>query len=570
MIAIHLDHIAVNFAGREIFASLDWEIHDDRCVGLVGPNGAGKSTLLKIIAGELVQDGGNVFRAKGLTIGYLPQELALSPDRTAWEEALTASEHITRLEQELARVEAKLGDPAVYGDEKALTRTLDAQARLLHEYEVAGGPGYETRVRETLHSLGFSDNDMSLETTALSGGQKKLVGLCKLLVTRPALLLLDEPDNHLDLEAKAALEKTIVNYEGAVVIVSHDRYLLDAVADEIADLEDGKIKVYLGNYSEYAFEKRTALLQQQQRYSIQQREIKRIETAGKRVLQWGRQYDNPKLVRRGKAILARLDKIERIERPVLERRKMGLELNGWRGSNKVLEIEGLEKSFGENCILRRINLLVRHGERVGLVGPNGAGKSLLLRMILGQDEPTAGEIIVGPSVRVGYYAQQHETLDYAQTLMDTVRRAAPMTEGNAVAFLGKFLFGYRQTTQKIESLSGGEHSRVQLALLMLSGANFLLLDEPTNNLDIASAEVLEDELDEFEGTVLAVSHDRYFLDRVATRIVELDEGTLTEYIGGWSDYASSVLPPSPVGAERLTGEGSGMGVISPARQAARR
>jgi ATP-binding cassette subfamily F protein 3 len=539
MIAINLDHIAINFAGREIFASLDWEIHDDRCVGLVGPNGAGKSTLLKIMAGELMPDGGNVFRAKGLTIGYLPQEVLLDRERTVWQEALAASQHIAQLEQELSRVETRLGDPAVYGDDKALTRALDAQARLLHEYEAAGGPSYESRVRESLLHLGFAEADLSLATTALSGGQRKLVGLCKLLVTRPALLLLDEPDNHLDLEAKAALEKTISDYEGAVVIVSHDRYLLDAVAGEIADLEDGRIKVYLGNYSEHAYEKRVALLRQQQLYSIQQREINRIETAGKRLLIWGRQYDNPKLVRRGKAMLARLDKIERIERPVLERRKMGLELNGWRGSNKVLEVRGLDKSFGENGVLRGVDLLVRHSERVGLVGPNGAGKSLLLRMILGQDEPTAGEIVVGPSVRVGYYAQQHETLDHSRTLLDTIRRAAPMTEQGAVAFLGKFLFGYRQSMQKIGSLSGGERSRVQLALLMLSGANFLLLDEPTNNLDIASAEVLEDQLDEFEGTVLAVSHDRYFLDRAVTRIVELDEGKLTEYLGGWSDYQNA-------------------------------
>jgi len=540
MIAIHLDHIAINFAGREIFSALDWEIHDDCCVGLVGPNGSGKSTLLKIVAGELTQDGGNVFRAKGLTIGYLPQEVTLDPNRTVWQEALTASPNIARLEQELARVEARLGDPSVYGDEKALARALDAQARLLHEYEAAGGPGYASRVRETLRSLDFSESDLALSTTALSGGQKKLVGLCKLLVTRPTLLLLDEPDNHLDLAAKAMLEKTIAGYEGAVVIVSHDRYLLDAVAEEIADLEDGKIQVYIGNYSEHAYEKRTALMRRQQLYSIQQREIKRIETAGKRVLQWGRQYDNPKLVRRGKAILARLDKIERIPRPVIERRAMGLELNGWRGSNKVLEITGLEKSFDDRHVLRGVDLLARHGERVGLVGPNGAGKSLLLRMILGQDEPTAGEIVVGPSVRVGYYAQQHETLDYSRTLIDTIRRAAPMTEQNAVAFLGKFLFGYRQTTLKISSLSGGERSRMQLALLMLSGANLLLLDEPTNNLDIASAEVLEDQLDEFEGTVLAVSHDRYFLDRVVTRIVELDEGEIREYVGGWSDYQSNV------------------------------
>jgi len=543
MIAVHLDHVAINFAGREIFSRLDWEIHDDRCVGLVGPNGSGKSTLLKIIAGELSQDAGNVFRAKGLTIGYLAQEVTLDPEWTVWQEALTASPDIARLEGELARVESRLGDPAVYGDEKALIRALDAQARLLHEYEAAGGPGYQSRMQDTLHSRGFSDADMQLPTTALSGGQTKLVGLCKLLVTRPSLLLLDEPDNHLDLEAKAALEKTIVGYEGAVAIVSHDRYLLDAVADEIADLEDGEIQVYVGNYSEYAYVKRTALLRQQQLYAVQQREIKRIETAGKRVLQWGRQYDNPKLVRRGKAILARLDKIERIPRPVLERKTMGLELNGWRGSNKVLEITGVNKSFDANHVLRGVDLLVRHGERVGLVGPNGAGKSLLLRMILGQDEPTAGEIVVGPSVRVGYYAQQHETLDYSQTLIDTVRRAAPMTEQNAVAFLGKFLFGYRQATQKIGSLSGGERSRMQLALLMLSGANFLVLDEPTNNLDIASAEVLEDQLDEFEGTVLAVSHDRYLLDRVVTRIVELDGGKLTEYIGGWSDYQATAFHP---------------------------
>ena len=536
MIAIHLDHIAINLAGREIFAALDWEIHDDRCVGFVGPNGVGKSTALKIIAGELSHDAGNVFRAKGLTIGYLPQEVTLDPNRTAWQEALTASAHIARLEQELARVEAKLGDPSVYGDEMALTRALDVQARLLHEYEAAGGPDYESRIRETLYSLGFSELEMQLATTALSGGQKKLVGLCKLLVTRPKLLLLDEPDNHLDLDAKAALEKTIVGYEGAVVIVSHDRYLLDAVVDEIADLEDGQVQVYLGNYSEYAYEKRTALLRQQELYAIQQREIKRIEMAGKRVLQWGRQYDNPKLVRRGKAILARLDKIERIERPVLERKTMGLELNGWRGSNKVLEVCGVEKSFEHHHVLRSVDLLVRHGERVGLVGPNGAGKSLLLRLILGQDNPTAGEIVVGPSVHMGYYAQQHETLDYSQTLIDTVRRAAPMTEQGAVAFLGKFLFGYRQSTQKVGSLSGGERSRIQLALLMLSGANFFLLDEPTNNLDIASAEVLEDQLAEFEGTVLAVSHDRYFLDRVVSRIVELDEGVIREYVGGWSDY----------------------------------
>ncbi len=536
MIAVNLDHITINLAGRDILApdGLNWEIHNDRCVGLVGPNGSGKSTLLKIIVGELAQDAGNMFRAKGLTMGYLSQEVTLDPNKTVWQEALTASAHIAQLEHDLARVEARLGEPSVYGDEKALTKTLDLQERLLHEYEVAGGPSYASRLRETLTILGFSENDLELLTTALSGGQRKLVGLAKLLVTRPALLLLDEPDNHLDLEAKAALEKTLVNYEGAVVIVSHDRYLLDAVADEIADLDAGRITVYIGNYSEYAYEKRAALLRQQQLYEIQQREIRRMEMALKRYKVWVQRSD--KFASRMHAMESRLARVDRLERPVLERRTMGLELNGWRGSNKVLELVNVRKSFEANHVLRGVNLLVRHGERVGLVGPNGAGKSLLLRIILEQDEPTSGDIIVGPSVHMGYYAQQHETLDYGQTLLQAIRRAAPMTEENAVAFLLKFLFGYRQAQQKIGSLSGGERSRMQLAMLMLSGANFLLLDEPTNNLDIASAEVLEDQLDEFEGTVLAVSHDRYFLDRVATRIVELDEGTLTEYLGGWSDY----------------------------------
>jgi ATP-binding cassette subfamily F protein 3 len=539
MIAINLDRIALNFAGREIFAGLDWEIHTDRCVGLVGPNGAGKSSLLKIIAGELVPDGGHLFRAKGLTIGYLPQEVTLDPHRTVWQEALTASAHIAQLEQDLARIEAKLADPAVYGNATALAKTLQAQARLLHEYESAGGPNYEASLRETLTALGLTPADLALPTTALSGGQKKLVGLAKLLVVHPALLLLDEPDNHLDLSAKAALEKIIITYPGAVVLVSHDRYLLDAVADEIADLEDGKLAVYPGNYSEYAFEKRAALLRQQQMYTVQQREIKRIETAGKRILDWGRQYNSTKLARRGQAILARLEKIERIERPILERRRMGLELDGWRGSNKVLEITHLQKSFDAVPLLRDINLLARHGERIGLVGPNGAGKSVLLRIILGQTIADSGDITIGPSVRIGYYAQQHETLDYDQTLIDTVRRAAPMTEGNTVAFLLKFLFSYRQAQQQVKSLSGGERSRLQLALLMLSGPNFLLLDEPTNNLDIAAAEVLEDQLDEFEGTILTVSHDRYFLDRIATRIIELTAARLTEYIGGWSDYLAT-------------------------------
>ncbi|MBI5566217.1 MAG: ABC-F family ATP-binding cassette domain-containing protein, partial [Chloroflexi bacterium] len=379
--------------------------------------------------------------------------------------------------------------------------------------------------------------EFDLKCAVLSGGQKKLIGLAKLLITQPDLLLLDEPDNHLDLDGKAFLEHTINDYHGAVVIVSHDRYLLDHVVDEIAELEAGQVNVYGGSYSEYAYEKQMRLARAQQLYDVQQREIGRLQAAAKQLLIWGRQYDNEKFIKRGKAILGRIEKIDPLDRPVLEPRRMDLQINGWRGSNKVLEIKQLAKSFATDTIFKQLDMLIRHGERVGLVGPNGAGKSVLLKIVLGEVEPDRGEVIVGPSVTIGYYAQQHETLDRSQTLIDVIRHAKLCSEGEAVAFLRKFLFTYEQTRQRIGDLSGGERSRLQLALLMLSGANCLLLDEPTNNLDIASAEVLENALANFEGTVLCVSHDRYFLDRIATRIVELDGGRTTDFVGNYSDYA---------------------------------
>lgn len=561
MIAVSLDKVSITYISEPIFENLSWEIHDDRCVGLVGPNGCGKSTLLRLIFGELTSGSGFTVRRKSLTIGYLEQEPHLDPESTVFQEAVSASTKIAQLESELMQIEAKLADPAVYGKEKALQRALDHQNRLLEEHTEIGGPGYKGHVRSTLINLGFTENDFDLPVDALSGGQKKLVGLAKLLIVQPDLLLLDEPDNHLDLTGKAFLEDYIRRYKGAVVIVSHDRYLLDLVAEEIVELEDGELTIYQGNYSEYAYEKEISVLRQQQRYQAQQKEISRLEQAAKRLLLWGKIYDNEKFSKRGRNILNRLDKMERVNQPTLERKHMGLELKGWRGSNKVLEINDLFKEFpreepmrtisrqdptiispnpdAADIILMGLNLLIWQGERVGLVGPNGAGKSLLYRLILGQDTPTAGEIKLGPSVKVGYYAQEHETLDYERSLIDTVRQAAPLSENAAVAFLGRFLFSYEQARGKVNNLSGGERSRLQMGLLMLSGANFLLLDEPTNNLDIASAEILESSLEEFTGTVLVISHDRYFLDRVVNRIVDLNQGSLTETIGNYSDYQAA-------------------------------
>jgi ATP-binding cassette subfamily F protein 3 len=543
MIAVGLDRVSFTYFAKPVFTGLSWEVHDDRCVGLIGPNGSGKSTLLRLIAGELTGDAGTVARRRGLTIDYLPQEICLEPGHTVWQVAISASTDLLQVQDALVQVEQQLADPAIYGDEQVLARVLDQHARLLERYEELGGSGYESRVRATLGSLGFADADVDLPVEALSGGQKKLAGLARLLLTQPDLLLLDEPDNHLDLAGKAFLERLLSSYPGGVVIVSHDRYLLDLVVDEIVELEDGRLSRYPGTYSEYAFEKQMRLQRQQQLYQAQQKEVKRLEQAAKRLLTWGKVYDNPKFSRRGMNILKRLERMDRLDRPVLERKRMRLELRGWRGSNKVLEIIGLDKAFPpvrpggeEKIVLAGLDLLIWHGERVGMVGPNGSGKSLLFRLILGQEVPSGGQIKLGPSVRIGYYAQEHETLDYALTPIETVRRVASMTEGDAVRFLTRFLFRYEQVRAPVANLSGGERSRLQLALLMLSGANFLLLDEPTNNLDIASAEVLEDALDEFEGTVLVISHDRYLLDRVVGRIVELDQGRLTSYPGNYGDY----------------------------------
>jgi ATP-binding cassette subfamily F protein 3 len=462
-----------------------------------------------------------------------------------------ASEDLVRVEAELQRLEGRMADPEVYGDEAALERVLAAHGRAQIEFEKLDGYRYENRAREALRTLGLDEKDTQLPVGALSGGQKKLAGLAKLLAAgtgslgaERSLLLLDEPDNHLDLAGKAYLEQFIASFPGTVIIVSHDRYLLDRMVTHIAEVEDQRLTIYRGNYTAYAVEKQLRLLRQQQRYEAQQKEIARIEAAIARFEHWASLVVDERHARQARSRRKMLERMERVEKPTLERRRMGLELDGWRGSRKVLEIVDLDKEFhspagkdGTEIILAGLNLLLWHGERVGLLGPNGAGKSLLFRCILGREEPTGGTIKIGPSVRVGFYAQEHETLDLDRTLIEEVRQVRPMYEQQAVRHLGRFLFPYEMVRKPVRQLSGGERSRLQLAKLMLSDANFLLLDEPTNNLDLPSCEVLENALDEFEGTVLVISHDRYLLDRVVEHIVELEEGALTEYPGDYTYYA---------------------------------
>ena len=390
-------------------------------------------------------------------------------------------------------------------------------------------------MRTVLAGLGLPESEQSKPIAVLSGGQKKLVGLAQLLLTRPDVLLLDEPDNHLDLAGKEFLERFIQEYSGAVVIISHDRYLLDAVVTHITEIEDGRLTTFEGDYSSFILDKQQRLARQNELYHVQQRQVARIEAAIKRYAIWAKTYDSEKFAKRAKAIQNRLDKMDRIDRPALERRRMELRLRGWRGSQKVLEFKKVGKAFDDRVVLNNINLVLHHGERVGVIGRNGTGKSVLFRLALETLKPDSGDVIMGPSILPAYYAQEHETLDPGQTVLETIRLGGNMSESNAVAFAAKFLFSYRQTAQKVAELSGGERSRLQLALIMLSRANFLLLDEPTNNLDIASAEVLEDALADFEGTALIISHDRYFLDQVVDRVLVLDGGGVVSHPGGYSD-----------------------------------
>ncbi len=538
---VNISNLTINHAGREIFRGLNWAIDDRERTGLVGPNGAGKSSLLKALAGHYQPDGGSITPLRGIRIGYLPQDVTLEAGRTLWDEARHPPPELAAVEAELTRIEAALGDPAVYNDEARLTRTLTRQEKALAEHERLGGNRHTARVRELLSRLGFAPGDYDLPTESLSGGQKKLVKLIQLALEQPHVLLLDEPDNHLDLEAKRHLEAFIRDYQGAVVIVSHDRYLLDEVATQIAELDAGKLELYPGNYSAYATEVELRRLRQQQQYVAQQKRITQIEAA---IHEWELKASadvgerHARQARSRRRMLERMEERGEVIERVQERRRMDLQLEGGRGSNRALELSQVTMGFGEDLLFLDLNLQVWHGERVGLIGPNGAGKSVLFKLVLGELEPLDGVIKIGPSCRIGYYSQEHQTLAgwLGRSPLQLVRDIKPMAEGDAVAFLLKFLFKYDQLRLPIGGFSGGERSRLQLACLMLQNPNLLLLDEPTNNLDIYAVEVLESALEDFEGSILTISHDRYFLDRVVDRVVELRDGGLRGYPGGYTDY----------------------------------
>ncbi len=544
MIKIRLDAVTFSYPSQLILQDAACEIQDKTVYGIIGANGSGKTTLLRLILGSLVPDAGLVLKEKDLAIGYMAQEINLDLEKSAFEVVREGAQHILALETQLNTLEDRFSDPQVSSNPKKLARLLDEHASVLDQYNQAGGSSLDDSVRAILKQIGFRDEEIGLPMGNLSGGQKKLLGLARIMIGKPEVLLLDEPDNHLDLDGKALLENLIKNFSGAVVIVSHDRYFLDLVVDEIIEIESTHLRTYKGNYSEYMFEKQARQARQGQMFQAQHKEITRLEQAAKRLLTWGKVYDNPKFSMRGKAILKRLDRIERIEKPADGSIGLDISLGGWSGSRKVLELSGVSKSFNDtgsvilNPVLRDIDLYIGYGERVGLVGPNGSGKSVLTRLIRGEEQPDGGEIYIGPSVVIGYYAQEFETLDETLNLLDAICKMGNFSQSRGVAFMRKFGFDYQQRDTRVGSLSGGEKARLQIAMITLSGANFLVLDEPTNHLDIPSCEVLEDALLEFEGTILAISHDRYFLDRVATRICSLGANGIDSFPGNYSDWQS--------------------------------
>jgi ATP-binding cassette subfamily F protein 3 len=387
----------------------------------------------------------------------------------------------------------------------------------------------------------MEDETWSRPMRVLSGGQRKIVGVARCVLSEPDILLLDEPDNHLDMDRKAMLERIIREFEGCVCVISHDRYLLDETVGAILELEpvrdNARLIRWEGNYSAYATARELALLKQQQDYTAQQKEIQRLEEAIVRFKVWASVVVDERHIKQARNKQRQIDSMDKVERPVLERRKMALNFRpAVRGGQKVVEFRGVSKSFGDNPVLIDLEAAVMNGERVGIVGPNGSGKSVMLKLAIGEMPEDEGEVWRGPSITFGYYAQEHQTLDLGQTPVEALRQVKPMMEGEAVARLAAFLLPYDATQQPISRLSGGEKSRVQLARLMHTGANCLALDEPTNNLDIPAAEVLEQALERFAGTVIVVSHDRYLLDRLVDRIIEVKDGEVRSFDGGYSDY----------------------------------
>ena len=519
-----------SFGEEVIVADGSFHIEDNEKAALVGPNGAGKSTLLKIIVGELPSDGGDVILTKGKSLGYLAQHQEMMSGNSIYEEVRLAKADIIAMEKQIRTIELELKH--LSGD--ALDSRLETYNRLMAAFERANGYAYESEITGVLKGLGFMESDFKKPVDTLSGGQKTRVSLGKLLLTRPDILLLDEPTNHLDLNSIAWLETYLLNYPGAVLIVSHDRYFLNRVVTKVLEIEQGKLMTYLGNYSEYAQKKEQIRDAQLKEYLNQQQAIKHQEA----VIEKLRSFNREKSIRLAESREKMLEKMKPVEKPVEASTEIHLTLEpSCTSGNDVLNVEHLSKSFPSQPLFSDVSFEIKRGEHVAIIGDNGTGKTTLLKILNQVLAADSGTFTLGTNVNVGYYDQEHHVLHMEKSIFDEISDDYPtLTNTEIRNVLAAFLFTGDDVFKRIGDLSGGERGRVSLAKLMLSEANFLILDEPTNHLDIVSKEILERALNDYTGTVLYVSHDRYFINQTATRILDLVNRTFVNYIGNYDYY----------------------------------
>ena len=523
-------NIDKSFGEEVILRDVSFHIEEREKAALIGSNGAGKTTLLRIIMGEISADSGIVVTSRDKTIGYLAQYQDIHGHHTIYEELLTTKQHILDMENRMRSVEKEMKTASG----TTLETLMNTYTRLTHEFELENGYAYKSELVGILKGLGFSEDDFSRQIETLSGGQKTRVALGKLLISKPDILLLDEPTNHLDMDSISWLETFLLNYPGAVFIVSHDRYFLDKVVTKVIEIEAGEVCTYNGNYSAYAVKKAQIRDARYKAYLNQQREIKHQEA----VIAKLKSFNREKSIKRAESREKMLDKIQRIEKPMEINDQMRLTLEPrFVSGNDVLTVEDLSKEFPGQKLFSNISFDIKRGERVALIGNNGTGKTTLLKILNGILPADTGKFILGSKVQIGYYDQEHHVLHMEKTIFEEISDTYPtLTETEIRNMLAAFLFTGDDVFKLISSLSGGERGRVSLAKLMLSEANFLILDEPTNHLDISSKEILEEALNSYTGTVLYVSHDRYFINQTATRIMDLTNQAIVNYIGDYDYY----------------------------------
>ena len=536
------NNISKSFGTDVIIKSCSFNIEDHEKAAIVGINGAGKSTLLKIITGIEPADTGLVTLAKDKTLGYLSQQQNLNSDNTIYDELLSVKHHILDTEAQLRHIENQMKS----ADDEALETLMKKYSDLNHEFELNNGYAYKSEITGVLKGLGFTEEDFTLNVNTLSGGQKTRVALGRLLLSKPDIILLDEPTNHLDMESISWLENYLLNYSGAVLIVAHDRYFLDKIVSKIIELDNGNATVFSGNYTDYASKKAILRNMQLKEYLNQQREIKHQEE----VITKLKQFNREKSIKRAESREKMLNKMEFVDKPEILNDKMDIKLEpNVISGNDVLTVDNLTKGFDGTVLFDNISFQIKRGERVALIGSNGTGKTTILKLINGIIPADSGSIYLGAKVNIGYYDQEHHVLDPDKTIFDEIRDAYPDLNNTQIRnTLAAFLFTNEDVFKYIRDLSGGERGRVSLAKLMLSNANFLILDEPTNHLDITSKEILENALNSYTGTVLFVSHDRYFINSTATRIIELANKTVVNYIGNYDYYLEKkdILGAKPI------------------------